>query len=109
MRPGKEPLIGAAVLILVGVGSLLNSLHLLPQVDWVWTLGLALGGVLILVCSRINRASFVLGMSLLVGAVFSLLRQTGKLNVEQEVPCLLIAVGLLIVSSYCIPAPKRSA
>jgi hypothetical protein len=107
MRHPKEPLIAAAMLIVVGAGALVNSLAILPRVDWVWTLGLAAGGVLIPVFVGLTRTSFVLGAALLVGAVLSFFRQIQWLGVQQEVPMLLIAVGVLILVSHLLPAPRH--
>lgn len=108
MGRSKEPLVAAILLILVGVGSLFNTMNLIPQVDWLWTLGLAVVGILILAFRGINKVSFVLGFQLVLASVFSVFRQTGRLHIDYEVPCLLITLGVLILISYLapLPAPK---
>lgn len=105
MNSSKTPVIYAVLLILCGAGWLLNVLQLAPDVDWIWTLGLAASGLLVLFCRGVNKASFVVGLFLTTCAVFSVLRQTGRLSADLEVPSLLIVSGVLILISYYSPLP----
>ncbi len=106
MKGTRGALLAPVLLILVGVSWLLNSLGVMPGVNWVWTLLLAGVGLLILL-GGLNRISVVLGPLLMVAGGLSVLRQTGRLNIDVEIPILVILAGvLLIVSRYSrLPAP----
>ena len=95
------------LIITVGVGWLLTTFGLVPDVDWVWTLGLAVVGLLSFAQGGLNKFSVIVGPLLLLGSVLSLLRQTGRLSVEREIPILMIVFGvlLLVARSRSIPAP----
>ncbi len=108
MSPNKTSLIVPTLMITVGIGWLLTTLGVVPLVDWVWTLGLALVGVLTLGLDGIDKVTIAVGPFFLLAALLSVLRQTGRLSVNVEVPVLTIAAGvlLLVVRSSAIPAPR---
>lgn len=80
--------------IIVGVGWLLDVLEFIPGVDWVWTVGLAAAGILCVAVGGLNKLSVVTGPFLIVASVCSLLRQTGYLTVDREIPVLVIVLGV---------------
>jgi len=89
----------APVLVLVlGVAWLLNVLDVYPAVDWMWTAGLAAVGILTLVVGGINKLTALVGPFLIAASFCSLLRQTGRLPVEREVPVLTIVLGILMLA-----------
>ena len=96
------------LIIAVGVGWLLTTLGLAPPINWIWTLGLAVVGFTIFAVNGIDKASVVIGTLYLIASLFSVLRQTGRLQLETEVPILVIATGvlLLVVRSPLIPVPS---
>ena len=96
------------LIIAVGVGWLLTTLGLTPPINWIWTLGLAVVGFTIFAVNGIDKASVVIGTLYLIASLFSVLRQTGRLQLETEVPILVIATGvlLLVVRSPLIPVPS---
>jgi hypothetical protein len=100
----KAPVIVSVLIMVAGLGWLLNSFHLLGGVDWIWTLGLAALGLTIVVADR-NKVSVVVGPFLVVGAGCAFLRQTGRLAVEHEVPILVIVFGALLLVSHLLPVP----
>jgi hypothetical protein len=93
----KKTLIIPLLLITLGVGSLLTSLGIVPGVDRVWTLGLAVVGVLSFVLSGVDKVSIVIGPFFIIASCLSLLRQTDRLSVDTEVPILVIAAGVLLL------------
>jgi hypothetical protein len=96
------------MLITVGIGWLLTTIGVAPGVNWVWTLGLAIVGVLTIVGAGFDKVTFVVGAFLVVTSLLSVLRQTDRLSIDVEVPILVIVAGvlLLIARSSAIPFPK---
>ena len=84
------------LIVLLGLGWLLDSLGVIPDVSMIWVLGLAGMGVLILATSGITRESIVIGPFFLAAAVTSTLRQLGSIQLEVELPILIIVLGVLI-------------
>jgi len=96
----KYPWIVPVLLVFVGVGWLLNTLDIVPGVNWAYTLGVGAVG-LVLLLQGLNRFSFVVGTFLIVGAFCSYLRQTGYLKVEVQVPIMVVLLGvLMLVAPY---------
>jgi hypothetical protein len=101
--------IAAPILVTaVGLGWLLTAQGIIPGVQWAWVLGLAALGAVVLFVEGANKFSFVVGPSLIVGALLSILRQAGILGVDTEVPLLTITVGGLWTLIYLVPLPHPS-
>jgi hypothetical protein len=98
---GKAVMMSLAVIAL-GVGWLLNAMNVIPDVNWVWTIGLAMAGVLILAVNGLNRLTIVTGPWLILASLFSMLRQTGRMDLDKEVPALVIAFGVLMLASQLL-------
>ena len=96
------------LLITLGVGWLLTTMGVVPQVDWVWTLGVALVGILAFALGGFDKLTFVVGSFFLLASILSILRQTGRLGVNIEIPVLVIAAGLLMLVALMrfIPVPR---
>ncbi len=92
--------------ISLGIGWLLNALGVHPEVDWLWTIGLAATGFLVLFSADWNRTTFTSGSFLIAASAGSLLRQTGRLSIDIEVPLLVIVLGLLLLVSRCTSIPS---
>src|SRR5437870_2965505 len=94
------------LMITVGIGWFLTAKGIGPGINWVWTLGLAMVGILSLV-GGLDKVSVVLGPSLLIASILSVLRQTDQLSVDLEVPLLVIVLGvfLLVARLPAIPIP----
>jgi hypothetical protein len=106
-RP-KGPLILSILITTVGVGWLLTARGYAPGVNWIWTLGLGVLGVsTFMVSGGLNKVSVVIGPLLLVASILSILRQTGRLSFEVEVPILVILLGFLLFLAQRrqVPAP----
>jgi amino acid transporter len=99
----NKKLIVPILTILVGVTWLLNVLNIIPGVDWIWTAGLAAIGLLCLAIGGVNKLTVVIGPFFLAGSVCSLLRQTGKLALDREIPILVIILGVLMLVSQLSP------
>lgn len=108
MNNDKRTLIVPLLLIIVGGGWLLTVAEVLPGINWVWTLGLAGIGVLMFPLAGVNKFSFVTGPFFILASLLSVLRQTGRLPLDFEVPLLVIALGaLMLVARYpVIPMPE---
>ncbi|WP_345326963.1 hypothetical protein [Novipirellula rosea] len=104
----KRTLLLPLVLIVVGVGWLLSSLGLAPDINWIWTLGLAAAGLLPMVMHGIDKVTVAIGPFFLVASLLSVLRQSGRLHVDHEMPMLVILAGvlLLVARSSMIPVPQ---
>lgn len=108
MKSDWKTLIVPLLMITVGVGWLLTTLGVGPGIDWVWTLGLAMVGLMTFAVAGIDKGSVVIGPFFLVASFLSVLRQTDRLRIDVEVPILVILGGvlLLIARSPAIPIPK---
>jgi hypothetical protein len=107
-RP-KGPFILALLIITVGVGWLLTVKGIAPGINWVWTLGLGMVGILTFIVSGgVDKASVVIGPMFLLSSGLSILRQQEQLSMDTEVPILVIAVGvlLLIAQMRAIPSAR---
>jgi hypothetical protein len=108
MIPNKLGVILPILLITLGSGWLLTTLGVAPGIDWVWTLGLAVLGLLVMALGGIDKVTVALGPFLITASFLSVLRQTDRLNVDTEVPILVVVAGvlLLVVRMPTIPLPK---
>ncbi len=104
----KSALLVPILLITIGVGWLLTTLGIAPGIDWIWTLGLAITGLLAFVMGGFNKATVVVGPFFLIASCLSVLRQTGRLSFDAEVPILVIVSGVLLLVAHLpiIPLPK---
>jgi len=102
----EEPLAGSAkgrvalalLIMTLGVGWLLTAEGVGPGINWVWTLGLGIIGVLVFVVSGgIDKLSIVIGPFFLIASILSILRQTSQIRIDLEMPVLVIAVGALLL------------
>jgi hypothetical protein len=95
------------LIIVVGVGWLLTAQGLGPGVNWVWTLGLGVIGILSFVVSKgFDKVSVVLGPFFLLSSLLSVLRQTGQLSLDLEAPILVISIGALLLVAQLPAIPK---
>ena len=103
----KQALILSVLLITVGVGWLLATMGITPDINWVWSLGLLATGILTFILYGFNKATVIAGGFFLIAGVLSVLRQTGRIRVDVEIPVLVIACGvlLLVCQLRIIPAP----
>ena len=102
----KSEVVIPALLVAVGIGWLMASLGILPGVDWAWSIGLGAAGVLWLACGGINKGTIVIGPFLLIASALSVVRQTEQMKLEVEVPCLVIALGALLLVSTLSNLPS---
>ena len=108
MTTDRRTLIVPILLITLGAGWLLTTLGVVPDVNWIWTLGLALVGVLCFAVGGFDKVSVAVGPFFILASCLSLLRQTGRLDPDTELPNLVMAAGvlLLVARIKSIPAPK---
>jgi hypothetical protein len=99
----------AMLIITLGVGWLLTTQGVGPGINWVWTLGLGIVGVMVFVVSGVvDKLSVVIGPFFLIASILSILRQTSRIQLDVEMPVLVIAVGglLLLAQWPVIVAPR---
>ena len=97
MTPNKKSFILPLFMVAVGTGWLLTTLGVVPRVDWAWTLGLAVVGLLAFVLSGFDKVTVVIGPFFLIASLLSVLRQTDRLEWDIELPVLVIVAGLLLL------------
>jgi len=105
MSNSKLSIAAPILIITVGVGWLLTTHKVLPGIDWIWVLGMAVIGILIMVLGGIDKFTAVVGPFLIIATGFSLLRQTGRISENTEVPCLVIVSGVLVLIARFLPVP----
>jgi hypothetical protein len=109
MNSGKSTLAVPLLMIVVGIGWLLSTLGIFPpEINWIWTAGLAAAGIMPFAVSGVDKVNVVVGPWFLSASVLSVLRQSGQLAFDVEVPILVIIGGLLMIvaRSATIPSPK---
>jgi hypothetical protein len=94
------------VLILLGATWLLHTLHWLPDVHWLWVIGLAGAGVAILLLDGITKSSIVAGPLLILAGLMPFLRQQYGLGWNIEIPVMLIAAGMLMLVARAPAIPE---
>lgn len=105
---GKKTIVFPLLCVGIGVGWLLTAWGFIPGVNWVWTLGLGLLGVLLMAVVGVDKATVVAGPYLVIASIFSLLRQTDRIEPNIEIPCLVISGGLCMLIPYLLPVRKPS-
>lgn len=103
MSTRKSGVATALVIIAIGSGWLLNNVGILPAVEWIWTLSLGIAGVLTLAMVGLDRVTAVIGPFLIISSAFSILRQTGRMPTNYEVPLLVIIFGVLWLAAVLLP------
>ena len=108
MTPDKKALVLPVLVITVGIGWLLSTLGIVPDIDWVWTLGLAIVGFLSFIVAGFDKVTFVTGPFFIITSCLSVLRQTDRIAIDVEVPILVIVAGVLLLVALhpAIPIPK---
>ena len=95
----REGLFVPLLIIAVGLGWLLNSLNVLPDVNWLWASILGGCGIALLFVFGVNQLTFVVGPFLILASILFVLSQTGKIATAVEFPVLFIAFGLFFLLS----------
>lgn len=108
MPQDRSSLVLGILLMSVGGGWLLSSLGFIPAVDWAWSMGLAVVGVLAVALSGFDKVSIVVGGFFVLAGVLSVLRQVHVISIDVEVPILVLASGalVLVARSKAVPAPR---
>jgi len=108
MNADKRTLLLPILLITVGCGWLLSNLGVTPDINWLWTLGLAVVGVLAFALGGVDKFTVVVGPFFIFASILSILRQSGRLDVNIEIPVLVITAGalMLIARVPAIPVPR---
>ena len=104
----RKTLVIPLLIIAIGTGWLLTTLNIVPGLNWIWILGLAITGLTSFAVSGIDKSSVLIGPFFLIASTLSVLRQIGYVTFNIEIPILVIVIGclLLIARSSSIPLPK---
>lgn len=105
-RASKAPLVFSLLLIVIGTGWLLTARQLIPGVNWVWIGLLAALGIMPVIAWGFDKVTFVIGTILIITSIASLARQSGRLDLNIEVPSLVIAAGVVILAARILPIPN---
>ena len=100
----RGSILAPVLITTVGIGWLLTTRGVIPGVQWVWVLVLAVLGAFVLFLG-IDKVSIAVGPSLMTAALLSILRQTGWIAIDTEIPVLTIVVGALWTAAYLLPVP----
>ncbi|MFM7137371.1 MAG: hypothetical protein ACKO1M_09945 [Planctomycetota bacterium] len=108
MPEDRTVLVLGILLVALGGGWLLSSMGFIPAVEWAWTIGLAVVGVLAVTLSGFDKVSFVVGGFFGLASLFSMLRQLAVMPAAVEVPSLVLSAGvvLLLARSRALPLPR---
>ncbi len=99
----KASIAFAILLIGVGTGWLLTAQNVVPGVNWLWVMLLGLLGILPFVVWGFDKVTFAVGSILLLTSFGSLARQSGYLDVNTEIPGLVIAAGFVLLLARWLP------
>lgn len=102
----KAPLVIPILIIVVGTGWLLTAKEFGPGINWVWTLGLGVIGMLTFIVGGFDKVSVAVGPFFLLASLLSVLRQTDHLSLDVEVPLLVTAIGVLLLIAQLPAIPK---
>src|SRR5262245_3174984 len=103
MSKRASSIVVPVLVLTLGVGWLLTVVNADPRIPWVPVLGMAVVGLLTLFVGGLDKATAVAGPFLLICTGFALARQTGHIRLEVMVPCLVIALGMLMLASHWLP------
>ena len=108
MSPTRKYLV-PFIIVVFGLGWLLDRLNILTSFELFWTIGLAAAGVYLIAVSGFNRDTFLPAVFLLICALFSLLRSLNLMRLSFELPLLVIIFGLLMAirNSGVIPEASK--
>jgi hypothetical protein len=108
MNSDKKTLLLPILVIVIGAGWLISALGYAPDIDWLWTISLALAGIATFLLAGFDKVTVVVGPFFLAASGLSILRQTERLSFDIEVPVLVILVGLLLLvaRSPAVPVPN---
>jgi len=104
----RSSLVLGILLVGLGGGWLISSLGFIPPVDWAWSIGLAVVGVVTVALCGFDKVSLVVGGFFIIASVLSVLRQVDVISIDVEVPILVLSAGVLILlaRSKAIPTPR---
>lgn len=104
MRDAAFPI----VLIVLGAAWLFKNLGWMPDVHWLWILGLVGSGIAALAVDGITKSSVVAGPLLILAGALYFLHQYYNLGWRFMVPIMLVAAGtmMLVARSPAIPESR---
>jgi hypothetical protein len=107
---GPKRFVAPIGLLVLGGAWLMNAFGIVPEIDWIWTAGLAAAGALTLMTAGLTRMTAVVTPWLMAASACSILRQTGSLPLGHELPILVLVLGVLwLVSAFRPDSFRRPA
>jgi hypothetical protein len=107
MNKARTKFVLPVYVIVLGLSLYLNSLDVVPGVNWVWPASMATVGLLTFLVWGVNKLSVVVGPFLVIASICSFLSQVKLLQRSSEISLLVMALGvlLLIVQVLKLPSP----
>jgi len=108
MSPAKKYL-APFLIVLIGLGWLLQQFDIISSFEFIWSVGLAAAGIYLIAVSGFNRDTFLPSVFLLTWSLLSFLRAAGFLRLSVELPLLVIIFGILMAirNAGVIPEAKK--
>lgn len=106
MSANRKSLVFPILLIIVGSGWMLSVLGIVPGIDWAWTLTLAGVGLLAFLVGGVDKVTIVVGPFFIITSMLSVLRQSGRLRFDLEVPILVVLTGVLLLVARLPTVPR---
>jgi hypothetical protein len=108
MHPERMKFAAPIIVVMLGVSWLLDTWDVAAGVNWVLTVGLATGGICVLVVGGIDKLTVVVGPFLIAVSACRLLLQIGSLAECVERPIYVIVLGCLLLFAQVprIPTPS---
>ena len=103
MKPDKSIIVIAAVVAAAGIGNLLSIYGFVPTVNWPWTLGVCVAGLLMIVMNWPDRMAVGFGGILVAGYVIHLLGATQIVLEDAVSPLQFTALALIVIGVQFLP------
>ena len=94
------------VLIVIGSVWLLKSLDWMPDVYWLWIIGLAGAGAAILALDGFTKSSVVAGPLLMLAGLLAYFHQFHGLGWRYMVPTMMLTAGVLMLVARSTSIPE---
>ena len=93
-------------LLILGVAWLLDSLNWLPDIHWVWIIGMIIAGVAIMIVDGFTKSSVVAGPVLICAGALMYFHHFHWLGWRYMIPIMLIVLGLSMLVSRLEAVPE---
>ena len=110
LRSASESVVLGIVAIIAGVFWLLNALDLTVSLSWIWSISLAIAGLLCIYLGGSTRFNVINGLFLISLSVFAYLRTNKLISWEVEIPAIITTYGVITlvvtIAWYRVQSPQ---